>query len=632
MNSFQITSPKAKLLLKLTLTDGVPYYQVELAGRPVTAPAPIGICLEDCDLTAGLIPVDVAYSSVNESYRLPAFKKSTCENRANTATWTLEKAGRRLLIEARAYDDGAAVRLIVPGEGRAAVTAETTGLALPETAIRVFAQKMIFSYEDCYNPVPLTELHQNPFAFPVLAEVHPGVYTLYAEAGVFGDYGGSHLLSTRENRGLFTVRRAADKLDPIHCPYPVRTPWRVIMAGSLGDIVESNLLENLNPPSILADDSFVKGGVCAWNWMVENNSTTNLDRIHDFVDYAAEMGWPYYLADGGWQGNIDIPALVEYCAKRNIKLWLWEHSAAMRDYQTAREKMKLWSSWGVVGLKIDFFESDSQERMAQYDMLAGLAAEFRLMLNFHGATKPAGEIRTWPHVLTREAVLGGEYLQNFSYFKPGGPDAAHNCTLPFTRCAVGPADYTPLTYRTYLTGTTDAHQTALTVVGTSYLQCISEKPEIVLPHPCRPFLAEVPADFDETRLLEGEPASHVTMARRKGQNWYIGAICARLPRNVELKLDFLEEGVEYEADLYRDDISDMLAFDVAVGALPDPTPETVDRLMKINLRPAAHHHDFHKVTAEHFKVRKGDEKLIPLAVNGGFAMAIHAPNPADLEL
>ena len=180
--------------------------------------------------------------------------------------------------------------------------------------------------------------------------------------------------------------------------------------------------------------------------MVENDSTKDIDRIHDFVNYAAEMGWPYYLADGGWPGHIDIPELVKYCEERKIKVWLWEHSAQMRDYQTAYDKMKLWSSWGVVGLKIDFFESDGQERVAQYDMLAELAAEFKLMLNFHGATKPAGEIRTWPHVMTREAVMGGEYLQNFSTFLPMGPDAAHNCTLPFTRCAVGPADYTPVTF------------------------------------------------------------------------------------------------------------------------------------------------------------------------------------------
>lgn len=133
------------------------------------------------------------------------------------------------------------------------------------------------------------------------------------------------------------------------------------------------------------------------------------------------MGFPYYLADGGWPGNVDIPELVKYAAERNVKIWLWEHSKDVRSPEIAEEKFKLWSSWGVVGVKIDFFESDRAERVKQYDYLARIAAKYRLMVNFHGAMKPAGEIRTWPHVLTREGVLGGEYLQNFSNILPMGP-------------------------------------------------------------------------------------------------------------------------------------------------------------------------------------------------------------------
>ncbi len=619
----RLSSPNGRLELALCLQDGVPMYKICLDSRPVTAPAPLGLALADRDLTQGLHEKACARSSIDESYTLPAFKKSLCRDHANCLTWTLaDENGSELQIEARAYDDGAALRLIAPG-GSCDVLDETTAFGLPETALRLFAQKLIFSYEDHYNPVPFCELHQNPYAFPVLVEALPGVYTLYAEAAVFGDYGGSHLRVHRKGERLLHVTKSPDKLSPIHAGDPVTTPWRAVLVGSLADIVESNLLENLNPPSIVEDESFIHGGVCAWNWMVENRSTRDIDRIHQFVDYASEMGWPYYLADGGWPGYIDIPELVRYCAQRNVKLWIWEHSAAMRDYDTAYEKMKLWSSWGVVGLKIDFFESDSQERMAQYDMLARLAAQFRLMLNFHGATKPAGEIRTWPHVLSREAVMGGEYLQNFSTFLPGGPDAAHNCTLPFTRCAVGPADYTPVIFKTYLTGTTDAHQTALTVVGTSYIQHISEKPEVVREHPCRPFLMEVPAAFDETRLLEGEPASHVTMARRKGRAWYVGGICARLPRTAQLRFDFLEEGVEYEATLYRDDISDELPFDVSIGALPGPDEEMCRWLMAHKQRPAQHQHDVHKVAAEKFRLRKGDTREVALSVNGGFALSIH---------
>ena len=143
-------------------------------------------------------------------------------------------------------------------------------------------------------------------------------------------------------------------------------------------------------------------------------------------------------------------------------------------------------------------------------MLARLAAKYRLMLNFHGCMKPSGTSRCWPHVMTYEAVMGGEYLQNFSTFLPGGPDAAHHCTLPFTRNVMGPMDFTPVTYDSYLTGTTDPHQTALTVIFTSYVLHVGEKAENVLKNPCRPFLEKVKTSWDETRLVD-ELMNHTGM-------------------------------------------------------------------------------------------------------------------------
>jgi len=355
--------------------------------------------------------------------------------------------------------------------------------------------------------------------------------------------------------------------------------------------------------------------------MTENASTRDIGRIHNYVDYAAAMGFPYYLADGGWPGHIDIPELVRYAAERNVRIWLWEHSAHMRDPAEAEEKMRLWSSWGVVGLKIDFFESDRPERMAQYDMLAEKAARYRLMLNFHGATKPAGESRTWPHVLTREGVMGGEYLQNFSTYLPGGPDAAHHCTLLFTRNAAGPMDFTPVVYKTYLTGTTDCHQTALAVIFLSYIQHIGECAEVILDHATRPFLSALPADWDEGHLLEGYPASHVTMARRKGETWFIGGICARRARNARVDLSFLSDG-DHELTLYSDDLSDLQPFDAAHGALPPPTEENCRWIDQQMQRPTAHQHDIHSVNVMTRTVRRGDVLTIPMSVNGGFAMMI----------
>jgi alpha-glucosidase len=272
-----------------------------------------------------------------------------------------------------------------------------------------------------------------------------------------------------------------------------------------------------------------------------------------------------------------------------------------------------------VGLKIDFFESDKAQRMAQYDMLAEMAATYRLMLNFHGATKPAGEIRTWPHVLTREGVMGGEYLQRYATYLPGGPDATHHCTLPFTRNAVGPMDFTPVVYNTYRTGTTDCHQTALAVIFLSYIQHIGEGAEHVLRNPCRPFLSRLPADWDEGILLEGYPASHVTMARRKGKDWFIGGICARRPRNAKVNLSFLGRG-KYVATLYRDDMGDLRAFDAAIGALPAPDKGACEWLDAQRQRPTLGQHDLHRTLVETKAVNRADVLTVPMCVNGGFVM------------
>ena len=622
MSCFVVQSPNASVQLHLCLQEGRLCWSAEKNGVALVEASPLGIDLAQGAYDDGFTLVKEERGVIDESYSIPAFKKSLCLDQANTLTLVLENAAGRMYVDARAYDDGAALRLRIPGEGECQVKSETTGFAIPQSAGQVYGMKYVFSYEDHYHPIPRCDMAQNNLAFPVLVDCGQGVWALYAEAAVFGDYGSSTLCSTEDAPMTLKLRQAPDQIGATETAFPLTTPWRVVLCGDPGDFVTSNTLENLNPPSIVEDASFIRPGTSAWSWMTENDSTKDPVRCREYVDYAAAMGFDYYLADGGWPGTVDIPELVKYAESKGVKIWIWEHSAAIRSPEIAEEKLSLWASWGVVGVKIDFFESDGAHRVKQYDYLAQIAAKHKLMLNFHGCMKPAGESRTWPHVMTREAVMGGEYLQNFSTFLPGGPDAAHNCTLPFTRNAMGPMDYTPVCYETYLTGTTDAHQTALPVIFTSYILHIGEGAEKVLAHPARPFLSRVPAAWDETRVLEAYPAAFVTMARRKDENWYVGGICARRPRNSKVKFDFLEEGVAYTATLYADDLSDERPFDVAEGALPAPDAAMVAALEAMSQRPAHHQHDMHAMKITTFTVKKGDVLTIPMSVNGGFAMTV----------
>lgn len=618
MANYTLTSPNGRLTLSTTLEEGALSYTVAKDGVTVIENSPIGALLSNVDLTSRLTVRAVNYGEKDTSYTLPAFKKSLCIDRCKTLAIKLEKDGYPLTFEARAYDDGAAFRLVFCEDET--LVAEKVAFTVPESTRSVYATKFRFSYEDEYNRVPLSDLHQNLWSFPILLESGSGVWGLITEAAVFGDYGGSILSSVKGARRCLNITPPPDDFGVPNLP--VETPWRVILAGTLDEIVNSNTLENLNSPCVVEDTSFIKPGMVAWSWMVENNSPKDFYRQRDYIDFAAEMGWPYSLDDGGWkQAKVNIPALVSYGKQKGVGLWIWAHRRDLSDYQTADETLALWKSWGVVGVKIDFFESDTRERIALYDMLAELCAKHKLMVNFHGCTKPAGEIRRWPHILTREGVMGGENFQNYSTEYFVAPTARHNCTLPFTRGAVGPMDYTPVTYGTYRTGTTDAHQTALPIVFTSYLCHIGERPEILLKNPCAPFLKGLPTAWDESILLEGEPACYVTMARRSGEDWYIGGICASRSRVATVDLSFLGEG-EYKATLYKDGYSDLRAVDLPIGVMEPTSQEQYDRWERITSRPTSHHHNLHLVDISELTVTKESVLEIPCVQDGGFAIKV----------
>lgn len=618
MSEYVLLSPNESLCLNIALNGGALTYCVAKDGVTLIEDSPIGAVLENVDLTCGLSAVNESHGAIDETYTLPAFKKSLCVNKCNTLAIDLEKDGYPMTLECRAYDDGAAFRMAFHKEG--VVKTETTGFCIPEETRSAYCMKFRFSYEDEFNRVPLCDLHQNLWSFPVLLEGAKGVWGLLAEAAVFGDYGGMVLSSTKSEPRLLRVTAPADDFGVQKLP--VTTPWRVVMAGSLDDIVNSNLLENLNPPCELEDTSFIKPGMVAWSWMTENDSPRNFERQKDFIDFAAKMNWPYSLDDGGWlPAGVDIPALVEYGKKKGVGVWIWSHRRPLEDRETADKTLALWKSWGVAGVKIDFFESDTRDRIATMDMLAELTAKHRLMVNFHGCTKPAGEIRRWPHILSREGVMGGENFQNYSTEYWVMPTARHNCTLPFTRNVMGPMDYTPTTYRTYRTGTTDAHQTALPVVFTSYVCHIGESPEPLMEAPCSEFLKGLPTAWDESHLLEGEPGCYVTMARRKGDSWYVGGICASRSRVATVDLSLIGEG-EFRATLYQDSMDDLHSVDVPIGTMEPTDKRQYDEWEKITSRPTSHHHDLHSAKISTFAVTDKTVLEIPCVQDGGFALKI----------
>ena len=277
----------------------------------------------------------------------------------------------------------------------------------------------------------------------------------------------------------------------------------------------------------------------SWSWWSDQDSPRQAESLRTFVDLAAEFGWPYSLIDANWNEipDADFRDLVAYATERDVGLILWYNSGGrnnavteaprgrMTDRSLRRAEMARIADLGIRGIKVDFFHSDKPAGVQQYLDILEDAADFELVVDFHGSTVPRGWSRTWPNLMTMEAVLGGEQY----IFNPGYPSiaAAQNTVLPFTRNVVGSMDYTPVTLgNRYLRRTSNGHELALAVVFESGLQHFVDTPDNYAAQPAavRAVLRDVPVAWDETTFLDGRPDEFVAVARRRGEAWWIGVI------------------------------------------------------------------------------------------------------------
>jgi len=356
------------------------------------------------------------------------------------------------------------------------------------------------------------------------------------------------------------------------------SPWRVVMmANSPGELIESQLINNLNDPCAIKDPSWIKPGISAWDHWWSREVRMDTRTIKQYIDLASAMSWEYMLIDWHWYGPpfttegewkaspeaditqvnpaVDMPDVLNYAKQRNIKLllWLlWDHVDKQME-----EAFPLYEQWGIAGVKIDFMARDDQEMVNWYHKVVKKAAEHHLTVDFHGAYKPTGWSRTWPNLLTREGVLGNEYSKWSSRITP-----EHNVTIPFTRMLAGHMDYTPgafinVTPEEFRTGApaqvmnTRAHQLAMFVVYFSPLTVACDHPENYYGQSGLEFLKEVPTIWDDSRVLAGEVGKYIVMARKKEDRWYLGAMNGSKAREIMVKFDFLQTG-SFALHYFRD--------------------------------------------------------------------------------
>jgi len=588
----RVESPNSQLAVTL-MTQGGLHYAVEFHGKRVFDESALGLKLEaQPALGSGMHQVKTETGKADETYSIPVGKTSTVRDHYNSERADYEDAdGRKLSVEVRAYDDGVAFRMIVPEQPaikHARVEHELTEFRFSKDAITypLVLEGFQSSYEDEYQMRQVSGLHKDWLVgLPFLANV-PGVAWVGITEADIDNYAGMYL---RKGEAPFAVRaELSPRIDnpafAVEADLPFSTPWRVLMIGDEpGRLVESNIILNLNPPSKIADTSWIRAGKTSWDWWsgdyasgVDFKPGMNTATMKHYIDFSSASGFPYMLIDAGWAlanrksptdysaladitkvaPEIDMPELLRYAKEKHVRLWLWSHWTSVDKYM--EQAFPLFEQWGIAGVKIDFMNRDDQQMVAWYRRVVELAAQHHLMIDYHGAFKPDGLRRTWPNLITREGVMGKEYLKWSARTTP-----VHNTTLPFTRMLAGPLDYTPgafgnanreafIARNTQPMGLgTRAHELALFVVLESPLMMVSDYPEHYAGQHDFEFIMQVPSTWDEIRVLDGRPMENITVARRNGKDWYIGSITNWDARTMQLPLSFLGEG-KYKAEIYAD--------------------------------------------------------------------------------
>ncbi|MEU5106382.1 glycoside hydrolase family 97 catalytic domain-containing protein [Streptomyces sp. NPDC021354] len=534
---------------QLTLTrEGRLTLSAQDGRTTVLRPSALGIRTADADLSTGLRYEGRSDKRIHETYTTTAGRRTRHTSDASESTFTFRKQGRTLNVVFRVSADGLAYRYVLPGEGGAdtvTVLGETTEFAVPPTAESFLLpyDNGRQDYESAHDHTTVADAEAGDYGYPSLFRVGDS-WLLVEEADLNSSYGGSRLtLDADTDRFKLTLPDPAEVSSP-----GLTTPWRTLVIGDLATVTESDLPTDLAAPSKVADTSWIKPGKAAWSWWSDGQSPTSLAAQKKFVDFAAREGWEYVLVDSGWS-NDWMPELTAYAKEKGVGVWLWARWQTI-DAQSERDRlMPLWKSWGVVGLKIDFLESDGQDRMRWYDAVFKDSAKYHFMLNFHGATIPRGQERTWPQLMSTEAVKGAEGTRP----KPGREPfpAAHYTTLPFTRNLIGSMDFTPVTF-TGVRPTSDAAELALSVVYESGVQHFADSVESYDSRPlARKFLRTVPTVWDETKLVDGAPGDRAVLARQSGDDWYLGAITSGEARTLDEPLSFLGAG-KWRAELYTD--------------------------------------------------------------------------------
>jgi alpha-glucosidase len=588
---YKVTSPDGRIVV--TISTGADLnWSAAYDGREVITSVRAGMVLDDGRILGQNETVKKATPGRISQILEPVvpYKRSRTPDNCNTLLITFRSG---LSVQFRAYDDGVAYRFETTMKEELLIRKEIAELQFPSGSYSWYPleesfmshNERIFIYSSLDT---ITDKHLA--CLPALF-IANGVNVLVTEADI-EDYPGMWLRGAGsgklsgvqpgypETENLLRDRNlyVTTTKDYIARTKGTRTfPWRAfVITGNDGGLVESDLVYRLGSPNRVADTKWIKPGKVAWDWWNANNiygvdfkSGINNDTYKYYIDFASANGIEYIILDEGWYkyGNvlesvpeINVPELCKYGESKNVGVILWVVWKTLWD--KIDEAVALYEKWGVKGVKADFMQRDDQKVVNFYWEAARKTAEHHLLIDFHGAYKPDGLQRTYPNALTREGVRG---MENDKWETNITPD--HDVTLPFTRMVAGPMDYTPGAmvnmdkdnFTPHFTRPssqgTRVHQMSMYIIYESPLQMLSDSPSNYMrEQECTDFIVNVPVIWDDIKVLDAKIGDYLLLARRSGNDWFVGGMTDWNSRELELDLSFLPAGA-YTMDIFRDGIN-----------------------------------------------------------------------------
>jgi alpha-glucosidase len=604
-SSYDLKSPDNRIEIRVRTATQL-RFDVLLNGTSLLENCTLSLKIEDKTLGADPKVIDTkqrSYDQVVEPVVRQKFAK--IRDHYNELRLTLEGG---YAVAFRAYNEGAAYRFETSlPQQPVKIYKEDANFNFPGNFIVYYPQEdSFFSHnERKYLPQHLSEIAPEFIAtLPAVVDVGQGAKLAIAESDV-EDYPGLWLRGTGGNSLAATFPpyplkeelegdrnfRVTQSADYIAVTSGARTfPWRVMgIAEKDGDLLTNQIVWLLEKPSQFQDTSWIKPGKVAWDWWNANNiygvdfkSGVNTETYKYYIDFAAKYGLPYIILDEGWYklGNvlqvvpeINMEDLTAYAKQKNVGIILWVVSKTLDDQLVPA--LDQFQKWGIKGIKVDFMQRSDQLMINYYYRVSREAAKRHVLVDFHGDQKPATMTRTWPNLISTEGVRGMEWSKWSADSEP-----KHNVTLPFTRMFLGPMDYTPGAMRNATKATfaaiheqpmalgTRCQQLAMYVVFESPLQMLADSPSNYLREPeAMEFLASVPTEWDETKVLDARIAEYVLVARRNGHDWYVGAMTDWTPRDLEVDFSFLPEG-DFTMEAYKDGVNaDRMASDYRKSSL-----------------------------------------------------------------